>query len=294
MSFPRLAVITCDCLRELTEDDRPLLGELWQRGIKAEPAVWDDPGVDWRAYDAVLIRSTWDYHLKIASFRAWLSRLDSLGVQSWNPTEVVRANIDKSYLKELETKGVAVVPTVWMARGGRENLEETLAAREWDQAVVKPAVSAGAYRTAKVRRGDAGAQAVLDDVLVYSDAMVQPYMPEIAAEGEWSFVFLAGEFSHAVLKTPREGDFRVQTEHGGRAVGRAAPPELLRQARAATIAVPGPWIYARVDGVRRGAELIVIEVELIEPVLYLAFAPSAAGQLAAAVADRLRSKPLRK
>ena len=292
MSPPRLALVTCDSQRELTEDDRPLLGELWQRGIKAEPAVWDDPRVDWRVYNAVLIRSAWDYHLKIASFRAWLSRLDTLGVESWNPTEVVRANIDKSYLKKLETAGVSVVPTLWVPQGAGVNLENALAERGWAQAVVKPAVSAGAYRTAKVRRGDAGAQAVLDEVLVHSDAMVQPYMAEIAAEGEWSFVFLGGEFSHAVLKTPREGDFRVQVEHGGRAVGRPAPSELLTQAREAAIVAPGPWVYARVDGVRRGGELVVIEVELIEPVLYLSFAPSAAGQLAAAIADRLRARKL--
>jgi|CXWL01.1.fsa_nt_gi glutathione synthase/RimK-type ligase-like ATP-grasp enzyme len=288
MSPPRLALVTCDALRELTEDDRPLLGELWARGIKAEPVVWDDPGVDWSVYDAVLIRSAWDYHLKAVSFRAWLARLDFLGVPSWNPTEVVRANIDKYYLKRLEAAGVSVVPTLWVPQGARERADDLLAVRGWDQAVIKPAISAGAYRTARVRRG--AAQAALDEVLLHSDAMVQSYLAEIAAEGEWSFIFLGGEFSHAVLKTPREGDFRVQVEYGGRAVGRPAPPELLTQAREAAIVAPGPWLYARVDGVRRGKELVVIEVELIEPVLYLSCAPSAAGQLASAVAGLIAKK----
>ena len=285
MASDRVALATCSSIRGLTDDDRPLLAELWSLGVKAEPAVWDDASVEWGSFTAVVIRSTWDYHLSPSAYFAWLARLEALGVALWNPAPVVRANADKTYLKDLEAAGVCVVPTFWAARGAK--LEEILAARGWSEAVVKPVVSAGAYRTSRVKRGGTAGQAALDDALAHSGAMVQPYLPEIAAEGEWSFIFLGGEFSHAVLKTPRAGDFRVQEEHGGAAVRREPLPELLAQAREALIAGPRPCLYARVDGVRRGGELVVLELELIEPSLYLAHAPGAARRFAEAIKARL-------
>jgi glutathione synthase/RimK-type ligase-like ATP-grasp enzyme len=291
MSSYRVALATYSALSELSDDDRLLLAELWTLGVEAEPAVWDDASVDWKRYDAVVIRSTWDYHLSPASFFAWLARLEALGVALWNPAPVVRANADKSYLKELEARGVSVVPTLWIEKGRPVKLDELLEARGWNDAVVKPVISGGAYRTSRVKRGDPAGQAALDDVLAHSNAMVQPFLAEIAAEGEWSFIFLGGEFSHAVLKTVRAGDFRVQEQHGGRTERREPPPALLAQAREAAIAGPAPWLYARVDGIRRGNELIVIELELIEPFLYLSHSPVAARTLAEAVKARLSSAP---
>lgn len=291
MSYYRVALVTCASIRELTDDDRPLLAELWNLGIKAEPAVWDDPSVDWKSFDAAVIRSTWDYHLSPVAFFAWLSRLENLGMKLWNPATAVRANVDKSYLKGLEAAGVSVVPTIWVPRKEPARLDELLRSRGWTDAVVKPVISAGAFRTRRARLDDLAGQDALDDALAHSDAMVQPFLPEITAEGEWSFVFLGGAYSHAVLKTPRAGDFRVQEDHGGRAERREPPPGLVVQARDATTAGPQPWLYARVDGVRRGAELIVIEVELIEPSLYLSHAPSAARKLAEALKARISVLP---
>lgn len=289
MSPHRVALVTCGSLSELNDDDRPLLSELWSLGIEAEPAVWDDPAVDWKRYDAAVIRSAWDYHLTPAAFFSWLSRLEALGVAVWNPAPVIRANADKSYLKELEAAGVQVVPTAWVERGAGTKLDSVLEARGWDDAVVKPAVSAGAFRTRRVRRGRPDGQEALDHALAHSAAMVQPFLPEIAEEGEWSFVFIGGRYSHAVLKTPRAGDFRVQEEHGGRTVRREPPPGLLIQARDAAIAGPRPWLYARVDGVRRGGDLLVVELELIEPFLFLSYEPGAARKLAEAVKERVSS-----
>lgn len=289
MSPPRVALVTCASIPELNDDDRPLLAALWRLGVEAEPAVWDDPAVRWDGYDAAVIRSAWDYHLAPAAFLAWLARLEALGLPVWNPASVVRANLDKSYLKELAAAGVGVAPTTWVEKGSRADLDELLAARGWDDAVVKPSVSAGAFRTSRVRRGREGGQAALDEVLAHAGALLQPFLPEIETEGEWSFIFLGGEFSHAVLKTPRAGDFRVQAEHGGRAERRAPPPGLLIQARDAAVAGPRPWLYARVDGVRRGGDLLVVELELIEPCLFLSYAPGAAEKLAAAIKARLSS-----
>lgn len=289
----RVALVTCGAIPELTDDDKPLLGELWRLGIRAEPAVWDDPAVDWKRFDAAVIRSAWDYHLSQAAFAAWLQRLETLGVALWNPPAVIRANADKSYLKELEASGVLTPPTAWLPQGKPENLDALLAARGWDEAVVKPVISAGAFRTYRVKRGREGGQAMLDEVLAHSAAMVQPFLPEIVEEGEWSFVFLGGEFSHAVLKTPGHGDFRVQEEHGGRTARREPSPALLAQARDALIAGPRPCLYARVDGVRRGGDLLVVELELIEPSLYLSHEPGAAKKLAEAIRDRLAASAAR-
>lgn len=286
MSVRRVALVTCSSVRELSDDDKPLLAELWSLQIKAEPAVWDDPSVDWKSFDAVVIRSAWDYHLSMEAFGAWLSRLEALGVPLWNPAAVIRANADKSYLKELEAAGVTIVPTLWVGKKERANLDGLLASRGWNDAVVKPAVSANAFRTSRVKRGDPAGQAALDDILVHCAALVQPYLEEISSEGEWSFIFVGGEFSHSVLKRPRAGDFRVQEKHGGRTELRAAPLELLAQARNALVAGPRPCLYARVDGVRRDGELFVVEVELIEPMLYLAHAPGAARKFAEAIKER--------
>ncbi len=287
MPYPRVLLATCAAIPELTDDDRPLIGELFKLGIKAEPAVWDDPKIDWKAADLVLIRSTWDYHLRAASFAAWIERLASSGAKLWNPPAVVRVNSDKNYLRALEASGVSVVPTEWVAKGTKAELRSLMAARGWRSGVVKPCVSGGAFLTAKVAADEPGGQKALDEVLGRCDAMIQPFLAEIAAEGEWSFVFLGGEFSHAVLKTPARGDFRVQEEHGGSTRRAEPPPELLAQARDAATAAPGPWLYARVDGVDRGGELVVIELELIEPHLYLSHSPGAAAMLAKAVSARI-------
>lgn len=286
MAPPRVALVTCGSHPELTEDDRPLLAELWSLGVEAAPAVWDDASADWKSFDAAVLRSPWDYHLSPAAFLAWLSRLEALGVPLWNPPGVVRANADKRYLKELEAAGVPVAPTAWVARGGKADLDALLSARGWTDAVVKPAVSAGAFRTSRVKPGEEGRRA-LEEVLAHSDAMVQPFLPEIAAEGEWSFVFLDGRFSHAVLKTVRAGDFRVQEEHGGRVRRAEPPPGLLVQARDALLACPGPTLYARIDGVRRDGSLLLVEAELTEPSLYLSLCPGAAGLFARLIKDRL-------
>jgi glutathione synthase/RimK-type ligase-like ATP-grasp enzyme len=283
-----VAVATCRDYPGLPDGERDLLGALKALGVEARPAVWDDPGVDWTSFAGVVIRSTWDYHRKPDAFRDWLSLLESSGISIWNPAAMVRGNMTKSYLRSLEASRIPTVPTAWVARGEARSLDEILAERGWTSAVVKPVVSASAFRTRRVARGDPGAQQALDDVLAHSDAMVQPYLGEVESEGEWSFVFLDGAYSHAVLKTPAKGDFRVQAEHGGSSRRLDPPPELL--ARAETVAAAGAKsaLYARVDGVRRGRDFLLVELELVEPYLYLDAEPEAAGRLARGIVSRLR------
>jgi glutathione synthase/RimK-type ligase-like ATP-grasp enzyme len=280
----RIAFATCARVRELTEDDRLAVDELQRRGAEADPAVWDDPAVPWNEYDRIVIRSCWDYHLRLAEFDGWLSRLEGHGMSVWNPPSLVRANADKSYLRSLDSAGVPVLPTAWLSHGARVDLGRLLDDRGWSRAIVKPAVSATAHRTWMTSSQTVGAdQARLEALLVDGDALVQEYAPEIRASGEWSFVFLGGDYSHAVLKTPAQGDFRVQAEFGGSVRVVPPPTALLDQARRIAGGIPAPWAYARVDGLDREGTLILMELELIEPQLFLGCEPAAPSRFADAI-----------
>ncbi|HEX6903674.1 MAG TPA: hypothetical protein VF789_28450 [Thermoanaerobaculia bacterium] len=283
----RIAFVTHAGLPGLAADDRLAVEELVRRGAEVAPAVWDDPGVQWSGFDSVVLRSTWDYHLKLSSFLDWLDRLEGEGVPLWNPAAVVRANLDKGYLVDLADSGVPVVSTVRVEKGSAPNLASLLDERGWTDVVIKPAVSASAFRTWRTSRSQAAAeQSTFEELLVSSAALVQPFLPEIQTRGEWSIMFLGGEYSHAVLKRPREGDFRVQEHLGGWSEPEAPGPRLIAQARAAVETIPGPWLYARVDGVETDAGLLLMELELTEPSLFLGTDPKAPARFAEAILAR--------
>ena len=226
----------------------------------------------------------WDYHLRLPEFVDWLEGRAVDARALVNPHGLVRWNLHKSYLDDLSAAGCAVIDTVRVPRGGPASLGALLRERGWPEAVVKPAVSASAHRTFRVARDEAGArQADLEAILGEGDALVQPLAPEVLESGEWSIVFLAGVFSHAVLKRGAAGEFRVQEEFGGHATPGDPGPGVKTQAVAVLAAAPGRSAYARVDGIVREGRFILMELELIEPVLYLGTEPHAAGRLADAV-----------
>jgi glutathione synthase/RimK-type ligase-like ATP-grasp enzyme len=280
----RIAFITSAAWADLSPDDRLAAAELTRRGIEVQPAVWDDPKIDWSTFDQAVLRSCWDYHRRLPEFLGWLDRIERAGVPLWNPPSLVRFNADKAYLEALAVAGVPVVPTLRLERGASADLAAILDERGWTEAVVKPAVSASAFRTRRARREEAGAvQTELTEMLAGSAVLIQPFLPEVQTRGEWSFLFFAGEYSHAVLKRPGEGDFRVQQELGGSAVAKRPDPGLLAQARAVAERIPGPWLYARVDGIELEGGFTLMELELIEPSLFLASDPEAPGRFADAV-----------
>jgi glutathione synthase/RimK-type ligase-like ATP-grasp enzyme len=283
----RIALVTCSAIPELTADDRLLAAALRARGAEPLPVVWDDARVDWSGFGIAVLRSTWDYHLKLNGFLEWLSARESDGPRLWNPPNVVRWNVRKSYLRDLQGHGIAVPPTVWLDRGGAPALAEVMDRRGWRDAVVKPAVSASAFRTFRVSRAAAEAhQPAFDALVAEHDVLLQVFTSEVVAPGEWSLVFIGDELSHSILKQPAEGDFRVQEEFGGTPHPARAPEALVKDARAALAAAGGPLLYARVDGVERQGRLIVMELELTEPALYLGFADGAPERLADAVLAR--------
>lgn len=237
----------------------------------------------WSRFDAVVLRSTWDYHLRIPEFEAWLAALDAARVPLWNPTSLVRWNMHKGYLRELAARGIRVPPTDWVTRGDARPLDAVLRAHGWSDAVVKPAVSASAtetWHTTPDVQADAARYAGL---VSRRDVLVQMAVPEIRSEGEWSLVFIGGAFSHATIKRPRPGDFRVQVEHGGTADPGRAPPAVVEAGRAIADALVQPWLYARVDGVATSAGFMLMEVECIEPHLFLAHQDGAHERFAQAV-----------
>ena len=279
MKVERVGLVTCERLADLTEDDRLLAAELRRRGIEAMALIWDDDRVAWETFDRVIVRSCWDYYHHAERFRAWLDRLEACGARVLNPVPVMRENMHKGYLRRLADAGVATVPTVWVSRGSRLALPQLLADQGWSRAVVKPAVSAGAHKTWIVDAHEAiDKQPLLDELTDAGDTLVQAFLPAIGTQGEWSLIFFDGVYSHAVLKTPQAGEFRVQREHGG-ATQAAMPPLALREQCARILdRIDAPLLYARVDGIDLNATFTLMELELIEPELFFLKDPQAAAR----------------
>jgi glutathione synthase/RimK-type ligase-like ATP-grasp enzyme len=281
---PQIAFVTCERLPDLHGDDRLVADALRRLGFAVTAAAWNDPVVDWRRFASVVIRAAWDYHLDEARYVAWLHRCQTEQVNLWNPAAAVRANIDKRYLTDFADAGVAIVPIEYLERGQRQSLRTLLERRNWTRAVVKPAVSASAHGTWRTSLATAAAdQGRLDEEVMRRSLLVQPFAEEVVTSGEWSIVFFDGEYSHAVLKTPASGDFRVQEELGGLGEPRDPPLAIVEQARRVLSQAAGPLLYARVDGIERDAEFVLMELEINEPFLYIGSSGGAATRFANAI-----------
>jgi glutathione synthase/RimK-type ligase-like ATP-grasp enzyme len=284
----RVALATYESAPELAPDDRPLVPALARVGVRAEPAVWSDASLPWESFDAVVIRSCWDYHLRVAEFFSWLDRLESADIRVWNPPTIVRWNADKRYLLDLTRRGVPTIPTMIALRGRPGDVEAIVHAEGWRRVVVKPAISASGFETHSLTSPfDAAARATIERVAGLSHVLVQPFVEEIPRDGELSFTFIDGRFSHATLKRARTGEFRVQTEHGGSVENTTVDATLVEQASRVLGAVDDVPLYARVDGVVRGGDLLLMELELIEPNVFLGARDGAVDDLAAAIRSRL-------
>ena len=280
----RVAFVTYAELPLLYDDDRIAAGLLRGRGVEVDAVLWDAPEVMWEEYDAVVLRSCWEYHLRTEEFLDWVNLMERRDVPLWNPPVVVRDNADKRYLRRLASEGTPVVPTAWLEEGVDFDLTGILESHGWEQAVIKPVVSMSAYRTWITDPVRAPADtARVREMLSNTGVMSQRFLPEVQARGQWSFIFFMKEYSHAVLKTPKPGDFRVQTDFGGRVTAPEPPPQLIDQAERIVRRVKGPLLYARVDAVEAGGELMLMELELIDPVLFFGRSPGAALRFADAL-----------
>jgi glutathione synthase/RimK-type ligase-like ATP-grasp enzyme len=263
-----LGILTCARLPELLESDQKLIPLFHKHSITAKAVIWDDESIDWTTFDYLLFRNTWDYYQKEAAFNDWLQKIESLGIKTLNPIATIQQNKHKFYLKELENKGVLILPTIFLEKNSNKNLDAVLP-KNWQKIVIKPAFSAGSYLTKLVDRSEIGSiQNEFQEHFITKDFLLQEFRPEIKELGETSFIFFNGIFSHAINKKPTEGDFRVQIQYGGKYTLLEPSIELINQAKQVLEQIPEKLLYARIDGIVKENQLHLMEIELIEPDLY--------------------------
>jgi hypothetical protein len=305
----RIALATCSALPDLHPDDAPLVGALAEHGVQAEAAVWDDADVAWDSFEMVVIRSTWDYAPRRTEFLEWARRVDGV-TRLANPLPVLRWNTDKHYLRELESVGIPVVPTMWLEPEHRftsRALHTRFPAH--GDFVIKPAVSAGSIDTGRYTAMDAGSRGLAIQHarrLLAADrtVMVQRYLTSVDTVGERAHVFIAGQYSHSVLKGamldgPDVGVDGVYREEQMSALAasdreiefsadvvRAARRFFTRTADGVDLA-PDPLLYARVDVVTDDEDApVLMELELVEPSLFTSLGAGSLERLAAAITAR--------
>jgi len=285
-----LLSIEQDVLREkYVADDDLVVEPLRRLGHEAEFVVWRH-AVDWRKYEGVVIRSTWDYQQHLPAFLSVLQEIDTQSRLA-NPLDILSWNSDKKiYLQDVEKRGGQIIPTIW----GDSKIDDHLI-QQWfeqfqtDELVIKPTVGANAQDAFRLERGARDVNE-LRKTFDQRSYMVQPFMRGIVEEGEFSLFYFNGDYSHTILKTPQVGDFRVQEEHGGEIKPFEPSAELLATGEKIVQCISPTPLYARVDFVRtESGEFAVVELELIEPSMYLRMAKHAPRMFAEAI-DRWLSQ----
>lgn len=313
--MPRtIALASCTSLPTWEVDDAPLRAALTSRGIVLHEPAWDDATFDWRSVDLCVVRTTWDYVRKFDAFRAWIDRVDGATTLQ-NPAAIVRWNLDKRYLRDLEAQDVPAIPTLWLEEStdiDQLDWRGWLWAQNTSRGFLKPVVGASASGTLRFTLDDAGldaAEAHLRTQLgggAPMPMMLQPYLDTVERDGELSFIAIDGAITHAVRKVPVAGDYRVQDDYGGSdelyeaPSGERALAERILAAVAPAIASSPrllgvdptaarfPLLYARVDLLRdRDGVLRLTELELVEPSLFFRHSREAATSMADALVNRL-------
>ena len=245
--------------------------------------------VDWNDYDLVMIRSPWDYQLDSSGFLNALAAIDASSAHLDNPIDIVRWNIDKRYLKELETKGISIVPTVWLESLAKADFADFFERMQVNEIVIKPCIGLGALDTFRLSRENYRDQVeAIRNKFIHRPLMVQPFMQSVVDEGEFSVFYFDGEYSHTILKTPKQDDFRVQEEWGGRLLKVEPDKTLITAAKNVLTTIDQSLLYARLDFIRNGDEFALMEAELIEPSLYFNLDPESPRRYVEAMDRRMR------
>ena len=282
MPRARVGLATSEDHPDLTPEDRAVVEALAVRSIDAAPLVWSTTPPERVEQELVVIRSCWDYHHRPQEFLAWADAVSARGVRVLNAPATLRRNAHKQYLLELEAAGAAIVPT-HLARGGDGTPLATIAqAFGTDALVIKPAVSASSFHTARLDAREAGSEHTFRAAVEARDTLVQPFLDAIT-QGELSLIFLGGRFSHAVIKRAMTGDFRVQEEYGGSTEPLALSAALIEQAARVLNLFDAKTLYARMDGIEQDGRFVLAEAELIEPHLFLGSSPGGIERFAAAI-----------
>lgn len=240
-------------------------------GWAIDEILWRSASVDWNQYDAVYINTPWDYPDDPQLFLDLLESIDASSAILVNDIALVRRTIPKTYLRELETRGVAIVPSLWYEQFDREALPGFFDTHRCDRIIIKPVVSTNAHNTFLLDRAvPAKIIEELEKTFAARPFVVQPFIEIVQGEGEYSMFFFSNEFSHAILKTPKGEDFRVQEEHGSSIMSVEPESELLETAAKLLKLIEPTPVYARADFLRApDGRFLLMELELIEPSLYL-------------------------
>ena len=264
---------------------------LSQYDIQIEPVYWQDPGIDWSQYDAVMPLLAWNYPQQVDRLLQCFDEIEAAGVMLLNDAGTLRANMDKSYLADLAARGAPVPATLSVDVCTPDIIRDSFDQFNVDEVIIKPRIGAGAWRQARLKRGDPLPRV---DTLPPAAALIQPFLRAVTDEGEMSLLYFGGMFSHALIKRPKAGDYRTQGQHGAVETGIPAPLDALSAAQAVLdTASDVPFTYARVDLVRGpDGGWLLMELELIEPWLYLALdgqnGQHGAALLAKAISARVR------
>lgn len=271
-----------------------LLPFLQRKGLDITAEIWDNPGTDWKKYDVALLKTPWDYFQKSEQFKDWLNRIQALGVQLLNDFNTVRWNMDKHYLAGIAQAGLDVIPTIFLEKGWKGEFLLLFEELQTGKLIMKPCISAGSKHTIilhreEVERETAAALALLSE----DDFMIQPFMEEVQ-DGEWSFVFFNNKYSHAIIKKPKTGDFRVQQIYGGSITPVQPPQSYINSAAVYQQQFAKDALYARVDGLMVKGRFMLMELELIEPFLYLSYSEGAVERYYGALEEQLKGMTKRK
>ena len=240
-------------------------------GAKLHPGYWEDTGIDWAQFDIISPLMAWNYPQNLARFLSCLDEIKAANVRLANPQEIIRDNFDKSYLHRLFENGAAVPPTLNIDINDEASIYGAFEDFNCDEIIIKPRVGGGAWRQARLKRGE---KLPTKDLLPPDFALIQPFIPSVCSQGELSMLFMGNEFSHALMKTPKSGDYRSQTKFGAREINIEPPKEAIWAAQEIleTYDPQNTLSYARVDMVEgENGNWLLMEIELIEPYLYLPF-----------------------
>ena len=285
----KVAYLTMEDASDFVTDYHLGIEPMAALGWQVETVCWRD-AIDWNAFDAVYICTPWDYPEHLAQFLDVLGAIDASRALLVNDLSLVLWTLEKTYLRDIEQKGGRIVPSTWFNRFEAVDMDELFSFHKTDKLVIKPTIGANAKDTFMLRDPVPGElQEILRTTFDDRTFFVQPFIDNIQSEGEYSLFFFNGEYSHAILKTPKAGDFRVQEEYGAD-IQSVCPPAALQATAMDLFASIEPMpVYGRGDWVRGAdGQYLLIELELIEPSLYLRTDSGAAARFAAAFDERFQ------
>ncbi len=271
-------------VQNILEEDRLVRKALEARGLSVHRTNWDNPDYDWRSTRFAVFRTTWDYFNRFPEFAAWLKQVQHL-THLINPAELIWWNLDKHYLNDLQKRNIPIPPTIFIEPGEKSTLKEIVKQANWKECILKPAVSGAARHTYRFKAGEADRYEMIFRELIEKESMLlQEFQLPVLEKGEVTFMLFGGQYSHAVLKRARPGDFRVQDDFGGTVHHYNPSPDEISFAEIVVKACQPQPVYARVDAIwDNEGRLCVSELELIEPELWFRFHPPAAQHFADAL-----------